>query len=67
LEAAYLSSSLLRAPWRIRNGGDEAVLYFFVFLYFAAAGAGAWSLDHRIEKTKPNRRESSLIMGAAVR
>ena len=67
LAAAYLSSSLLRAPWPIRNGGEEAVLYFSVFLYFAAAGAGAWSLDHLIEKTKPNRRESSLTIGAAVR
>jgi putative oxidoreductase len=53
LAAAYLSSSLLRAPWPIRNGGEEAVLYFFVFLYFAAAGAGAWSLDHLLAKTKP--------------
>ena len=67
LAAAYLSSSLLRAPWPIRNGGEEAVLYFFVFLYFAVAGAGAWSLDRLLEKTKPNRRESSLTMGAAVR
>ena len=27
------------------NGGELAVLYCFVFLYFAAAGAGAWSVD----------------------
>jgi hypothetical protein len=67
MAAAYLSSSLLRAPWPIRNGGEEAVLYSFVFLYLAAAGADAWSLDHLIEKTKPNRRESSLTMGTSAR
>lgn len=27
------------------NQGEAAVLFCFVFLFFAAAGAGAWSLD----------------------
>jgi putative oxidoreductase len=27
------------------NGGDTAVTWCFVFLFFAAAGAGAWSVD----------------------
>ena len=27
------------------NGGELAVLYCFVFLFFAAAGAGCWSID----------------------
>ena len=27
------------------NAGELAVLYCFLFLFFAAAGAGAWSLD----------------------
>lgn len=27
------------------NQGELAVLYCFVFLYFAVAGAGAWSVD----------------------
>ena len=27
------------------NGGELAVLYCFVFLYFALAGSGAWSVD----------------------
>lgn len=29
------------------NGGEAAVLYCFVFLFFAAAGPGAWSVDSR--------------------
>jgi|SRR5690242_18797955 len=27
------------------NGGELAVFYCFVFLFFAAAGSGAWSVD----------------------
>lgn len=27
------------------NGGEEAVLYCFIFLLFAQAGGGSWSLD----------------------
>ena len=29
------------------NGGDAAILFCFVFLYLAAAGPGAFSLDRR--------------------
>lgn len=29
------------------NQGEPAVLYCFVFLFFAAAGSGAWSVDAR--------------------
>ncbi len=32
------------------NKGEMAVLYCFVFLYFAFAGGGAWSLDRLIWK-----------------
>jgi putative oxidoreductase len=27
------------------NGGEEAVLYCFIFLYLALAGGGSWSFD----------------------
>lgn len=29
----------------VNNGGDAAVLFCFVFLYLAVAGAGLWSID----------------------
>lgn len=31
----------------VLNGGESAVLFCFVFLFLAAAGGGAWSLDAR--------------------
>ncbi len=46
LIAAYLYSALPRAIWPIRNGGNETLIYLLVFLYFAAAGAGIWSVDY---------------------
>lgn len=50
LLAAYLYSALPRGLWPIRNGGNETLLYLFAFLYFAAAGAGAWSIDRILER-----------------
>jgi len=34
------------------NRGELAVLYCFVFLFFAAAGPGAWSLDGMRRRTR---------------
>ena len=28
------------------NGGELAIVYCFIFLYFFVVGAGVWSLDH---------------------
>lgn len=42
---------VVRAPhgfFPILNGGEINAVYSFLFLYFAAAGAGAWSLDRRL-------------------
>lgn len=38
-------ATLATAHLPIVNQGTNAVLYCFVFLYFAAAGSGIWSLD----------------------
>jgi putative oxidoreductase len=37
---------LSEALWPIVNKGEMAALYCFVFLFVAARGAGAWSIDH---------------------
>jgi len=42
---AYFISHQPRNLFPILNGGDAAILYCFIFLYFAFAGAGPWSLD----------------------
>jgi putative oxidoreductase len=42
---AYFLSHAPRGFFPILNGGDGAILYCFIFLYFAFAGPGPWSLD----------------------
>ena len=43
---AYFIGHAGRGFWPLLNGGELAVLYCFVFLFIAAAGAGPWSIDH---------------------
>jgi putative oxidoreductase len=42
---AYFIGHAPGGPIPLLNGGEPAVLYCFLFLYFAARGAGSWSLD----------------------
>ena len=42
---AYFYAHYPRGFFPILNGGELAALYSFVFLYLAAAGGGAWSVD----------------------
>jgi putative oxidoreductase len=45
LAVAYFSAHAPQGFFPILNGGELAALYCFVFLYLAAAGGGAWSVD----------------------
>jgi putative oxidoreductase len=47
---AYFMAHAPKGFWPVLNKGELAVLYCFVFLYFAAAGGGEWSLDSFREK-----------------
>jgi putative oxidoreductase len=47
---AYFTQHAPRARWPILNGGELAVLFCFIWLFFAAAGPGPWSLDARLRK-----------------
>ena len=42
---AYFLAHAPRGPLPLGNGGEVPVLFCFIFLYLAAAGAGPWSLD----------------------
>ena len=45
MAVAYWMAHFPRSPWPIVNEGEAAILFCFVFLYIAAAGPGAWSID----------------------
>ena len=55
LLAAYVYSALPRGIWPIRNGGNETLVYLLVFVYFAVAGAGAWSVDALLQAKRAQR------------
>ena len=42
---AYYIRHRPAGPWPIMNGGELAVLFCFIWLFFVAAGPGPWSLD----------------------
>jgi putative oxidoreductase len=48
LAVAYFYAHAPSGFFPIRNGGELAALYSFVFLYLAAAGGGAWSVDRAL-------------------
>ena len=45
MAVAYFQAHFPRGFWPVQNGGEPAVLFCFVFLYFAAMGSGRWSVD----------------------
>jgi putative oxidoreductase len=48
MAVAYFTSHFPRSFFPVNSGGDPAVLFCFIFLYFMFAGAGPWSLDAMI-------------------
>ena len=47
MAVAYFMGHGSRGFFPALNGGDAAILFCFVYLYFVAAGAGPYSLDAR--------------------
>jgi putative oxidoreductase len=53
---AYFLGHAPRGFYPLINGGNLAVLFCFVFLYFACTGGGAWSADALLRRTDTSRR-----------
>lgn len=49
---AYFTVHIKQGFWPILNKGEPAILFCFTFLYFAATGAGAFSLDYLRSRRK---------------
>jgi putative oxidoreductase len=50
MAVAYFMAHASGGFWPIVNKGELAVLYCFVFLFFAVAGGGDWSLDRLLRR-----------------
>ena len=55
MAVAYFMGHFPRGFWPIVNQGGEAILLCFIFLYLAAAGAGAFSIDAARARHAPIR------------
>jgi len=52
MAVAYFQSWAPRGFWPITNGGEEAVLFCYFYLWIMTAGPGAWSLDGWIDRQR---------------
>jgi putative oxidoreductase len=53
MAVAYFKAHASHGFWPIANHGELAVIYCFLFLYVAARGGGAWSLDALLARRPP--------------
>jgi putative oxidoreductase len=56
MAVAYFMVHAPQGFWPLRNGGEPAALFCFVFLFLLFAGGGAWSMDRlwRRDPSSPN-------------
>jgi putative oxidoreductase len=52
MAVAYFYGHARQGFWPVLNGGVDAVLYCFLWLYISAAGPGPWSLDARRDDSR---------------
>jgi putative oxidoreductase len=55
MAVAYFYAHFPRNFFPVINGGDAAILYCFVFLYLIFAGAGPWSLDALLTRSRSQK------------
>jgi putative oxidoreductase len=56
MAVAYFQIHFPQSFWPTVNGGENAVLFCFIFLYFIFAGAGPWSVDAMIARSRAGKR-----------
>lgn len=54
MAVAYFQAHQPKGTWPIQNHGEQAVLFCFLYLFMAAYGGGAWSLDALIWGKRKN-------------
>ena len=52
MAVAYFQFHQPNGFWPVQNHGEPAVLFCFIFLFFAAHGAGKWSLDAWLKRKR---------------
>lgn len=60
MAVAYFMSWAPRGFWPINNGGEEAVLFCYLYLWLVTVGPGPWSIDGWIQNTFRGGRATSM-------
>lgn len=60
MAVAYFQAHQPQGTWPIQNHGEPAVLFCFIFLFFAAHGGGLWSIDTIVHKLRTRTRETPI-------
>jgi putative oxidoreductase len=60
MAVAYFQAHFPRSFWPVLNGGENVVLFCFVFLYLFVTGAGPYSLDAVLR----TRRQPRTVTGS---
>lgn len=55
MAVAYFQGHYPQSFWPTSNMGTPAILFCFIFLYFVFSGAGSWSVDAMIARSKGGR------------
>jgi putative oxidoreductase len=55
MAVGYFMMHMPQGFWPAVNKGEAAILFCFIFLYLAAAGPGAWSVDAARTRNAPIR------------
>lgn len=59
MAVAYFMAHAPKSFWPLLNGGEPAVLFCFVWLFYAAAGPGPLSVDALV--ARPRRGEDAGV------
>jgi putative oxidoreductase len=65
MAVAYFTRWAPRGFWPISNGGEEAVIFCFVYLWLVTSGPGPWSLDQLIQRRRNAVPDGVGTLGAA--
>jgi putative oxidoreductase len=63
MAVAYFKAHFPHGVWPIPSHGEGAALYCFIFLFFAANGAGPFSVDHAIARGRVPLRAAPSGVG----
>lgn len=64
MAVAFFTAHFPRAFWPVQNGGETPVLLCFIMLFFAAFGAGRFSLDALLARNTDSRSAEERVTAA---